>query len=355
MKKTLILIFSACLFNLNAQTIYVDSNNGSNENNGKKESPLFSLPKAMDIIKDSKKSIHIIKINPGIYVLEKPLSIETEKELENKRLIIEASILPDDSLWTPEKMPVIISTSKKGEIPNEDYHFVAALLINQSNVTIKGIKFPGYYYPNTRYFPIARFNKAKTDLLVEQCLFVGDEDASHLQVGVIAHGNKVRINHCIFYNVRNSAVFWQDAGDGIKTGNGISNSIIFGATQSGIWTASPDKDFIFKNNIISNCKHFWIKNKDNPTVYKMENCVVVNNVFNKVIWGNGPVPNQFEIKENNVLWEGEISLKQKNEITHLNLPIDYLHIIPNTLGYNIGAGLFKKVKAEDSATQISEN
>jgi hypothetical protein len=82
---------------------------------------------------------------------------------------------------------------------------------------------------------------------------------------------------CGFYKIRNSVVFYQDSGDGIKTGNGITNSIIYGVKQ-GVWTAWPDKDFKFENNV------------DKP------------------------------------------------------LPIDYLHILPNTLGYNIGAGLFKNKK-----------
>jgi hypothetical protein len=286
-----------------------------------------------------------MKINPGIYVLDSHVSVATEKAMTDKRIIIEASILPDETSWTPEKMPVIACKAKKGEIP-DSYHFVASFLINESHVTIRGIKFHGYFYPNTRYFPIARFNKAKTDLSVEQCMFVGDENISQIQAGIIAHGNEVKVDHCVFYKLRNTVVFFQDSGDGIKTGNGITNSIIYGSKQ-GVWTAWPDKDFKFENNIVSDCKHVWVKNYFNATKsYSIDNCVIVNNQYYKVISDSLGllVPGEFEIKEKNVTKNGEISLRLIENNVDKPLPIDYLHIIPGSLGYDIGAGLFKNRK-----------
>jgi hypothetical protein len=246
MKKALLtsLMVCICALAIHAQAVYVDSNIGDDNNEGTEKDPVFSINKAAEIIRRKDNDIYVIKINPGIYILDKHVSIATEKDMANKRIVIEASVLPDDTLWTPEKMPVIVSKSKKGEIP-ESYHFVVSFLIDESNVTLRGFKFLGYFYPNTRYFPIARFNKEKTNLVVEQCLFVGDEHASPIQVGIIAHGNKINVDHCIFYNVRNTAVYWEDSGVGIKTGISLTNCIIFGAYVSAIWTAWPDADFIF--------------------------------------------------------------------------------------------------------------
>jgi hypothetical protein len=78
----------------------------------------------------------------------------------------------------------------------------------------------------------------------------------------------------------------------------------------------------------------------------MENCVIVNNQFYKVISDSLGVlvPGEFEIKEKNVTKEGQISLRLIENNVDQPLPIDYLHIIPGTLGYDIGAGLFKKRK-----------
>ena len=356
MTKMLLISFAAgiCILFFQSQVlypqaVYVDSETGDDNNNGSEESPLHSIPKAVEVIRNQDNTFYVIKINPGIYVLENPLSVYTDKDMTDKRIVIEAAVLPGDLSWRPEKMPIVFSISKKGEVPGQDYHFVVSFLINESHVTIRGLKFPGYFYPNTRYFPIARFNKSKTDLFVEQCLFVGDEDASHLQVGIMAHGNQIRADHCVFYNVKNSVVFWEDAGGGIKTGNGITNSIIFGATQSGIWTAWPDSDFIFKNNIVSDCKYAWIKNYNNPTIYSIDSCIIVNNQYYQGIAGNTVYPDAFEIEENNVIKEGTISLRPKSEITHNPLPIDYLHVMPNTLGYEMDAGLFK-----DETTDINQ-
>jgi hypothetical protein len=343
MKKILMISLLICICDLaiHSQAVYVDSNIGDDKNPGTKESPIYSIHKAVEIMKSKKNDICVVKINPGIYVLESHVSVTTEKEMTNKRIVIEAVILPDDTTWTPEKMPIIVNSSKKGEIQGEDYSYVVSFLINESHVTIRGIKFHGYFYPNARYFPVARFNKTKTDLSVEQCMFVGDENASHIQVGIIAHGNEIKVDHCVFYNAKNSVVFWQDAGDNIKYGNSLSNSIIFGAFQSAVWTAWPDKDFKFENNIVSNCKHVWVKNFFNTAKYSIDNCVIVNNQYYRgVPYDSGVCPEEFEINEKNVTKEGNISLRLIDNIDD-PFPVDYLHIIPGSLGYDIGAGLFK--------------
>ncbi|MEJ2629175.1 MAG: hypothetical protein P8078_11530, partial [bacterium] len=106
-------------------------------------------------------------------------------------------------------------------------------------------------------------------------MFVGDANISQIQAGVIAHGNEVKIDHCIFYKLRNTVVFFLDSGNGIKTGNGITNSIIFGVSQA-VWTVAPDKNFKFENNIIANCRYVWARNFFNTTKnYSIENCVIV--------------------------------------------------------------------------------
>jgi hypothetical protein len=348
MKTNLIIIFMTLNLGLtvNAQEVYVDSNIGNDKNPGTKEAPVFSIQKAAEIIRNADNNIYTMKINPGIYVLDSHIPVTTEKEMNGKRIVIEASILPDDTSWTPEKMPIIASKAKKGEIP-DSYHFVVCFLIDESHVTIRGIKFHGYFYPNARYFPIARFNKTKTDLSVEQCMFVGETDNSQIQVGVIAHGNEIKIDHCVFYKVRNTVVFFQDSRNGIKTGNGITNSIIYGANQA-VWTGWPDKDFKFENNIVSNCRYVWVKNDFNPTKYSINNCVIVNNKYYKGVPDSVCLkPGEFEISEKNVTKEGEILLRlidndDKPLLLGIDkpLPIDYLHIIPGSLGYEMGAGLF---------------
>ena len=183
-----------CILTIRAQAVYVDGKIGNDNSPGTKESPVCSIQKAAEIVRSIDNDIYIIKLNPGIYLLEHHISVSTEKVMTDKRIVIEAAILPGDTSWTPEKMPVVASQALKGEIPGL-YHWVVGFLIDESQVTIRGIKFHGYFYPHTRYFPIARINKTKTDLLVEQCMFVGDANVSQIQA-VFAHGNKIRFDHC---------------------------------------------------------------------------------------------------------------------------------------------------------------
>lgn len=348
MEKILIIfLFVGFCLTIQAQGIYVDSNSGNDNNEGTKKTPVYSIQKAAEILRSKDNDIYTIKINPGIYVLDNHISIETDKEMNDKRIIIEASILPDDTSWTPEKMPVIANKSVKGEIP-DNYNFIVSFLINESRVTIRGIKFHGYFYPNTRYFPVARFDKTKADLLVEQCMFIGDANISQIQAGVIANGNEVRIDHCVFYKLRNTVVFFLDSGNGIKNGNGLTNSIIYGASQA-VWTVSPDRDFKFENNIVTNCRYAWAKNNFNTTKYSINNCIITNNKYYKGIADKTRLsPGEFEVSEHNVTKEGKIYLRltgndDKPFLDEVDkpLPIDYMHIIPNTIGYDIGAGIFK--------------
>ena len=336
-----------CHFITYSQAIYVDCINGDDNNPGSLVSPVYSVGKAIEIVNDSDNDIYTVKINPGIYVLDKHVLVNTEKDMTEKRIVIEAAVLPGDSLWTPEKMPVITSKAMKGNLsihPN----FVVSFLIEESHVTIRGIKFHGYFYPHVRYFPVARFDKTKTDLLVEQCVFMGDANISQIQAGVIAHGNEVKIEHCIFYKIRNSVVFFLSSGEELKTGNGITNSIIYGVSHA-VWTVSPDKDFKFENNIVSDCRYVWAKRDLNTAQYSIDNSIIVNNKYYTGIADNERLsPVDFEIKENNVIKEGEISLilTGNNDEPYLDevdkpLPVNYLHPYPGLVKNDIQAGLFK--------------
>jgi hypothetical protein len=344
MKKKLLISFLTiiCYLTIHAQAVYVDGNIGDDKNSGNKESPVYSIHKAADIIRSRGNNIYTMKINPGCYVLDSHVSVATEKVMTDKRIVIEATILPDDTTWAPDKMPVIVTKSKKGEIMEKDLfikdNWITSFYINESHVTIRGIKFLGYNYPVNIYYPITRFNKAKTDLSVEQCMFLGDLQTSVIQVGIIAHGDSVKVDHCIFYNSNNSVVYWQGSGNAAKTGNSMTNCIVYGANVSAIWTATPDKDFIYKNNIVTNCNFFWTKEASNTIKYSIDSCVIVNNQHYKA---DGNLnPSNFALNETNVIKEGNISLRMIKTIWE-PWPIDHLHIIPNTLGYNLGAGLFK--------------
>lgn len=337
MKNTLsTLIFCAIALMCQSQIIYVDSNNGNDSNPGTIDAPVYSLHKAIDFVNSENNGVYVIKINPGIYVLEKPLEIKSIKPLsKEKRIVFESSILPGDSLWTPEMMPVIINRSKKGSVTYHQQH-VVSFQIEVSHITIRGLKFSGYFYPNTKYFPIYRLNKEKTDLTVDQCMFVGDDQASVIQVGVIAHGSEVKVNRCIFHNVRNAVVFWLAPANEEKFGNSFTNCIVDGVSEGAVWTCSQEKDFIFENNIVTRSKYAWLINTGNPTKYKIKNSFIVDNEFYKGNWELKE--DDFHLEETDVIKNGQVRLRYLSSIDD-TMPIDYLHVLPNSDGYKIGAGI----------------
>ncbi|MBN2348085.1 MAG: hypothetical protein JXJ22_04570 [Bacteroidales bacterium] len=348
MKRTFFVSLILCITGMAiyAQAVYVDSNTGNDKNQGTKEAPVFSIQKAAEIIRSKDNSIYSMKINPGIYILDHHVQVASEKEMAGKRIVIEATILPDEPGWTPDKMPVIVNKAVKGEI-SISYHWVVSFLVEESHVSIRGIKFHGYFYPHTRYFPIARMDKAKTDLAVEQCMFVGEANISQIQSGIIAYDNEVKVDHCIFYKLRNAGVFFSDPGNGIKTGTSVTNSIIYGVSHV-IWIGSPEKEFQFEYNIVSNCNYVFIKRITNTTKYQVENCIVVKNKYFTGIPDSVRLnPVEFEMIEKNVQKQGEISLiltgnDDKPVLLSVDepLPNDYMHPVPGSPGYNLGAGLF---------------
>ncbi|MFC1653159.1 hypothetical protein ACFL3F_05520 [Planctomycetota bacterium] len=352
LKNTLIVSLAVCLCGLAthsqpvyAQAVYVDSNTGDDNNEGTEASPVLSIHKAMKIIENRDNDAYVMKINPGLYIFDRHVAVSTEKDLTDKRIVIEAAILPDDTSWTPEKMPIIVTKSQKGEILEKDLpikdNWIVSFYINDSHVTMRGLKFLGYHYPSKIYYPIARFNRETTDLLVEQCMFVGDSQSAAIQVGIIAHGNGISVNHCVFYNVNNTVVFWKAPEEASKVGNSITNSIIFGSSCSGVWTAWPDTNFVFKNNIVSNCKYAWINEKGNAATYSIDDCIIVNNEHVQGVGTAGGVrPTAFETTESNIIKEGEISLRMIESVFK-PIPKDHLHVLPNSLGHDIAAGLFK--------------
>jgi hypothetical protein len=324
-----------------ASAVYVDGRIGLDSNPGTEDSPVRSIARAAAIVRRPDNAIYTMKLLPGIHVLEKPVSLTTEKDLSGKRIVVEAATLPDDPSWTPEKMPIVINSSNLGDFSTEVPSYVVSFAVDESHVTIEGIKFPGYARPNARYYPIARFNKAKTDLRVQRCLFVGEKDASHLHVGVLAHGNDIKIDRCVFYYANNAVVFWMDSGDNLKTGNALTHSIIVGAGQSAVWTAAPDKDFTFRHNIVTRCKHVWVRNESNPSTYALEDCILVDNQYRTAVAheGSGVRPEAFELAEHNVTKTGEIALRFVDNVDQ-PLPRDYLHPLPGSPAHDLNAGLF---------------
>jgi len=332
-----------------AETLYVDSTNGNDTNPGTEEKPLKTINKAAQLTNSSAEpGSTLIKMAPGLYSLTKAVVFENNRPYtKEKRLIIEATILPDDANWKPELMPVIISTERLQRDENSKGPIMTSGLKTEVNhVTIRGLKFLGSPVPGIRYYPVFREGKNLKDLVVSQCLFVCGRHALAATVSILANGHKLVVDHCVFYNCRNPIVFWNAEG-GISKGNAMRYCIVDGAYTSGIWTCQTSEDLEFQHNIITRREYFWMRAPNNREKYRISNCVVTDNKYNSGYCTGGEIFGQtgpeVTFYESNIVKTGEVTLEMGDGIDLPPLPRNYLHVQPNTLGSELGAGLFKKV------------
>ena len=327
---------------LKAESIYVDCINGNDKSKGTEKYPIATLNRAAEIVNAGVADEEtIIRLAPGIYYMAKTAEFTNQRNYsEHKRLILEAAILPGDSTWAPDKMPVIMSIASPETYFFDNRMVTWDLKFEISHVTVCGLKFLGNPTPHNRHSSIRRHGKNLTDLLVTQCIFVGDMEALPLHLGIIANGHKTVVDHCIFYGCQNSVVFWE-ADSNYSYNNAMRYCIVKNNATSAVWTCMTANDFEFHHNIISGCKYFWMRQPYNKEEYKIEDCIVTNNTFYCGIW-NLPenLPEDFKYMEKNVSKEGVIELILSTNRVPLNVTNDYLHIQKDKFGYNIGAGIF---------------
>ncbi len=267
-----------------AEVIYVDCLNGNDNSNGSKEYPFATINRAAEIVNSNNLDDETrIKIAPGVYYMDKTAEFTKQRSYsESKRLIIEAIILLGDSLWTPDKMPVIMSVARPETYYFDDRKVTWDLKFEISHVTVRGIKFLGPT-PHNRHSSIRRHGKSLKDLLVTQCIFVGDMEALPLHLGVIANGHKTVIDHCVFYGCQNSVVFWESDST-YSFGNAMRYCIVANNKTSAVWTCMTASDFEFHHNVISGCKYFWMRQPYNNEVYTISESIVVNNKYYSGKW-----------------------------------------------------------------------
>jgi hypothetical protein len=343
-----ILVIAVLTHGVNAEVLYVDSTSGSDTNPGTKEKPIRTIARAASIVNDcNEPGPTIIKIEPGAYCIEETVEFKNSRQYtKDKRFIIEATVLPDVHNWTPALMPVVLSTVK-GEGPDTEKHAIA-LKIEVNHATVRGIKFLGNPRPRTWGYSIFRSGKRLEDLVVTQCMFVGDEQALPYNCPICANGQSLVVDHCVFYKCDIPAIFW-DAEGGVSKGNAMRYCIVDGIDIAAVWTCQTAEDFQFHHNIVTRGQYFWMRAPNNRKKYRINNCVVTDNNYNsgygtaaKIYGQTGP---EVTFDENNVTKEGTIQLEKAivtADALSVVRPRGYLHVVPGTLGSDLGAGLFRK-------------
>jgi hypothetical protein len=326
-----------------AESLYVDSRSGNDTNPGTKQKPLRTIGKAAQVVNsETTAGPTVIKIAPGIYNLAETIVFKNNRPYTEKdRLVIEASILPDDPQWKPTLMPIILSIENPKDPNNPDRPTETySLKIKVSHVTIRGLKFLGNPLSNNWHACIERVGDDLDDLLVTQCMFVGDPDALNIYCPAIATGDRFAVDHCVFYNCNASAVFW-DGLDGIGgKGCAMRYCIVYGCHIAGPWTCQTTEDFEFHHNIVTGCEYLWMRKAGDRQRYRIRDCIVTNNRYcsgyGAASGPTGQTGPEVTFDEKNVIKEGKVILeKNKNAKS-------YLHVVPGSLGSDLDAGLFTK-------------
>ena len=324
-----------------AEVLYVDSINGNNKNPGTREKPLSNLGKAVFLVNNnSSPGPAIIKILPGIYNLTQAVVIKnTRPYTEKDRLTIEASVLPDDPGWKPQLMPMILSTEnprnpEKPDVMTGTY----GIKIKVSHVTISGLRFLGNPILSNMHACIERIGEKLDDLVVKQCLFVGNTDGMNIYCATLATGDRFIVEHCIFKNCHGCAVYW-DGYEGIGgKGCAMRYCIIDGAYISGVWTCQTSDDFEFHHNVIANGEYFWMRKRGDHQKYKIKKCIIIGNKY----WSGygtesgatSQTGNEVSYEEVEVVTNGTLNFETNKRARN------YMHIVGNSTGYDLRAGLF---------------
>lgn len=333
---------------LKTQTIYLDAGLGDDGNPGTKEKPLQSFERVAEItnVIDHPAPLTIM-VAPGVYNLKETILFNNDVGYtDTERFTIRAELLPDDKGWKPKYMPVIISTAIPDSLGKTDNIIeMTGLKVEINHVTIQGLKFLGNPVPEIWYYPIFREGKELDDLLVKQCVFAMESYAVTCNVGVLANGHGLVVDHCIFYNCRNPVVFWR-AENGDSHRNAMRYCIIDGAYTSACWVCDTGDDFEFHHNIITRSNFVWMRSGDNNKTYTLHDCIITGNkIYSGINAGPGfnlvPAGEEIKFDEKYIARDGNIQLELGNGIDH-QIPRDFLNIKKGTFGYELHAGLFIK-------------
>ncbi len=341
------LFFIMNLLWVQAEEFYVNPRTGNDTYSGVKAQPLKTLSEAARRVNLNKeKGATTIILSEGLHLLTRTVLFNNNKYSVTKRLTIRAEVMPDDTGWSPEKMPVVITVVPLE--PGVGGEEAKGIQPEVSHVTIEGLRFtgsPDYTYLDPynlrRSYPVWRDGKNLDDLLVTQCLFAGNVDVLPLHVGVIANGYGLVIDHCVFFNCKIPVVFWKNDG---KTGSrsAMQHSLVYDGYFCGVWTTqgTHGDEFDFHHNIIANTSTIWIREKGSTRRYKASDCIFTG--YKKLAgYGSGPLsdseatPTGF-LEMKNVQTTGTVVIEKDQSKRN------YLQLAEGSAGSELQAGLFKK-------------
>lgn len=339
----------------NIMYFYINEINGNDQNPGTKEQPLKTLNKAADLVNLANgKGAITIYVSEGIYGLDAtatfhPANWHFTKE---QRLTIRAEFLPDNTDWDPGKMPVIVSTMPLNFKPYGNNDPLGGtsygIQIETEHVTIQGLRVlgtPVHERPKDvmvrRNYPIVREGRNLDDLRITQCLFIGDRQAIPNHLAILASGQGVVVDHCVFYHCKDAIVFWFS--DEPAKNCEVHHNLFIGNYGANIWSWSAAEDLKFYNNVATGTNVFWILNRDERTSFSLSNSLIIgySELVNK---GGGPAGFGEKADPAKLKFGKDVILKKEGNLQIEEDPTkrNYLHLVPGSLGSDLGAGLFTK-------------
>ena len=249
------------------RAIYLNPVSGADSNSGAKSAPMRTLAAAAN------RANAITEAGPTTLILDEGIYAVNETAIfkpatpysQAERLTVRAAVLPDDPDWNPARMPTLIHTMPLDANwmgrPDQFGGVAYGMQIETSHVTIQGLKIlglPVVEHPKAgaihRLYAIGRLDRTLEDLEVKQCLFAGDEVTNPNHLALLINGSSLVVDHCVFYNVKQTAVYWT----GGTKGHAMRNCLVYGSYACGIWTSGVANDLDYRNNIVSASNYVWI-------------------------------------------------------------------------------------------------
>ena len=172
-------------------------------------------------------------------------------------------------------------------------------------------------------------------------MFLGDKHVIPNHVAILASGQGVVVDHCVFYNVKDAVVFWESNRPAERCE--MHHNLIVENYGAAVWSWSAAEDFKYYNNVVANANVFWVLDENEKNSFNLSNSLVVG--YNELV-NKGGGPRDFGVKADpkklkfdkdvTIRKDGKIELEE--DLTNRN----YLHLKPGTLGADLGAGLFMK-------------
>lgn len=331
--------------------IYVHPVTGADSNSGTKDSPLRTLAAATRRVNASTGSGAVtIILGEGVYAVNEPALLKPAGRAFTRaaRLTVRAEVLPDDPGWSPQSMPVLIHTMALSPNwmgrPDPFGGVNYGMQFETSHVTVQGLKILGTPHLERptdksirRVYPIAREGAELDDLEIKQCLFAGNREVAEVHCAILARGNGVVIDHCVFHGCKITVVYWT----GQAKGCAMRNTLVYGSYVTGAWLCAIADDFDYQHNVVS-ASLSTVLFQGPVRKYKLANSLFAGN---RNLYGSGFGPTvNFKPLEASVL-ELPASSKVADKPVEIELDQakrDYLHVVAGTPGSEIAAGLFSK-------------